>query len=230
LLNINKLPAVTIYTCNYNTRDYILDCMNSVFRQTYQDFEYIVIDDHSDDDSMNLITEYTSLLSEYDRKRVRVIRNSKNIGLPASCNKILELSRGKYIIRVDSDDVLEPHCIEKMVESMRLNDAQGVLSGYRQTEEFLTVTSDVVENKWHPGCALLSKWAVNEIKYQDGLKFEEGKEFYNRFKQRYKINFIEEPLWKYRSRPDSKTKDPEHPDNEFDEVIEKIKADERFVK
>jgi len=213
LLNINKLPEVTVYTCNYNTGDYIVDCMKSVVNQTFQDFEYIVVDDCSTDDSMNKIAEYYSTLNREQQTKVKVLRNEENKGLPSNCNMVLDIARGKYIFRLDSDDVLASGGIERMLETAKLENSHGVLSGYYNTKPGLSVTSETLDNEWHPAGCLLSTWCVNELKYKDDLDYLEGREFFDRFNKQYNISFIPEPLWYYRQRPGQKTASPDHPDN-----------------
>ena len=216
LLRINHLPEVTVYTCNYNTADYIIDCMESVLNQDFDDFEYIVLDDGSTDNSMDVIMEYYSKLSPVQQKRVKVIRNEENSGLVYSSNKCTVLGRGRFIVRVDSDDTIHPNFISETVTQARLDESDGVLTGYNETKSALTATAEILENMWHPACALLSRWCVNELKYKDGLTpgFEEGKEFYNRWRKVYKTSFIPKPLWNYRRREGQKTQDPSHPKNE----------------
>jgi len=212
-LEINRLPAVTVYTCNYNTAPYIVDCMESVMRQSFDDFECIVLDDHSTDDSMNIITEYISKLPMQKQRQIRVVRNEANIGLPSSCNKVLSMARGVYIVRVDSDDRLHPDYLSRTTEQARIDNTQGVFTGYTRVDEQLNELGEVIKNEWHPACALLSRWVVNEIKYRDGVQYCEGDIFYKDFRKHYHHSFISEPLWDYRQRPGQKTSHADHPKN-----------------
>jgi spore coat polysaccharide biosynthesis protein SpsF (cytidylyltransferase family) len=212
-LDINHVPLVTVYTCNYNTAPYIADCMDSVFSQDFQDFEFIVLDDHSSDDSVNVIMEYYSRLPIQQQKKTRVVCNEKNIGLPASCNKVLTLARGGYIVRVDSDDRLHPDFLVRTTGQSRLDYTQAVLTGYTSVDEKLAKLNDTLKNMWHPACALLSRWVVNEIKYREGVQYCEGDIFYKEFRKHYKSSFIPDALWDYRQRPGQKTAQPDHPNN-----------------
>ena len=144
---------------------------DSVMRQSHQDFELIILDDHSSDDSMNRITEYVSKLSRDQQKKVRILRNEENLGLSKSCNKVLSICRGKYVIRVDSDDVLSPDAIERMLAKTKIEDTSGCLTGFYNTKEKLTITSETLSNQWHPAGCLLSTWHVNELKYKEGLEY-----------------------------------------------------------
>lgn len=212
---INRLPAVTLYTCNYNTGKFVYDCIESIYKSelVYNDFEYIIIDDHSEDESLNIISEYYTQLDRDFQSRVKILRNNKNIGLPACCNKVLNYARGKYIMRIDSDDVIIQDILPKMIEKMKIDGSQACFSGYYETKEKLSITSSITENMYHPACSLLSTWSVNELKYQEGLKYEDGKEFMDRFKKKYKISFIDDQLWKYRQHPGQKTAQSDHPKN-----------------
>jgi spore coat polysaccharide biosynthesis protein SpsF (cytidylyltransferase family) len=212
-LQINHLPQVTLYTCNYNTGKYIIDTINSVLSQTMCDYEYIIIDDYSTDDSMNIITEYFSQLDRPFQNKIKILRNSENKGLPACSNMALNIARGKYIMRIDSDDVIKPTMLEEMISQVRFDGTQACLSGYYNTDENLNKIDEVNENMWHPACALISTWTANELKYQEKLKYLEGKDFWERFQEYYKHSFIKEPLWKYRKRPGQKTQEKEHPNN-----------------
>lgn len=212
-LRINSLPEITVYTCNFNTAPYIVDCMKSVYNQEYDNYEFIILDDNSSDDSMDVITEYYSTLNPVQQRKTKILRNDENIGLPASCNKVLEIARGKYIIRVDSDDVLDARALEKMRQELEDHTNQGVITGYNEIDEDGNITGTVTVNKWHPAGCLLSRWAVNELKYRDNLKYLEGADFFKRFRENYSIKFIPDALWSYRKRPGQKTQDAEHPNN-----------------
>lgn len=212
-LQINHLPQVTIYTCNYNTSKYIRECIDSVIAQTFGDIEYIVIDDKSTDDSMNVIMEWYTTLPEPTRKRVKVLRNDRNIGLSASSNRALKHARGRYIMRLDSDDVLLPEAVETMIETLDIENAQAVLSGYYDADEDMKATGEVLENRWHPASCLISKWCVNEIGYKEDVKYLDGPPFWESFRKNYKVAFVEKPLWKYRHHDSQKTAQSDHPCN-----------------
>ncbi len=205
-LQINHLPEVTIYSCNYNNASFVVDCMKSVLSQDFKDYEFIMLDDCSTDDSVNRINEFYSTLSLQQQKKIKVLRNEKNIGLPASCNKAIALARGKYIVRVDSDDRLHSDFLTNTIEAAKINHVSGVLSGYTEVDEQGDPLTRIDENRWHPACALFSRWVVNEIKYRDGIEFGEGKYFYEDFRKFYKYWFIPESLWDYRQHENQKTR------------------------
>lgn len=90
---------VSIILPTYNRAGYIKKSIESVLRQTYRDFELIIIDDGSADGTAKILSQYQKRDS-----RVRIIRNEKNLGFVKSLNKGISLARGKYIARLDDDD------------------------------------------------------------------------------------------------------------------------------
>lgn len=106
---------VSVIMANYNTPiEYLKIAIDSILNQTYSNFEFILIDDASNDESLDFILSY-------DDSRIRLIRNPQNLGLTKSLNKGLSIAKGKYIIRMDSDDISLPKRIEKQLQYMESN-------------------------------------------------------------------------------------------------------------
>ena len=106
---------VSVIMANYNTPiHYLKQAIDSVLNQTYPDFEFIIIDDGSTDDSAGFI-------KSYDDPRIKLVYNEKNIGLPRSLNKGLELCRGEFVARMDSDDICYPQRFEEQVYFLSQN-------------------------------------------------------------------------------------------------------------
>ena len=103
-------PLLSIVTTSYNRASYLGSTIESVLAQEYSDFEYIVVDDCSPDDSLAVARSYAN------DPRLRVIANETNLGDYGNRNKGLGLARGKYVKFVDCDDVLYPHCVGAMLE------------------------------------------------------------------------------------------------------------------
>jgi glycosyltransferase involved in cell wall biosynthesis len=95
----------------YNVEKYITKCIESILSNTYKDFELILVDDCSIDNSLNICEEY----SKKDG-RIKIIKNSENVGASLSRKKGLEISTGKYIQFIDSDDWIENNMIEEMIK------------------------------------------------------------------------------------------------------------------
>lgn len=106
-------PLVSICIPTYNYRRFLPDALESALAQTLRDIEIIVVDNHSDDGTMDL-------LAEYARRDTRVAahRNAANLGMTANFNRCIELARGKYVKMLCADDVLAADCVEKLVAAM----------------------------------------------------------------------------------------------------------------
>lgn len=105
-------PLISVIMANYNTSiGYLKEAIDSVLSQTYSFFEFIIIDDASSNGSV-------SIIEDYDDNRIKLIVNEKNIGLTKSLNKALRLAQGKYVIRMDSDDISLPERFRNQVDYM----------------------------------------------------------------------------------------------------------------
>jgi len=100
---------ITIGLPFYNDRSTLELAIKSVFAQTYQNWELILVDDGSTDGSLNIAEKITD-------KRVWLITDGKNKGLIFRLNQIASLAKGKYLARMDADDLMQPTRIEKQVE------------------------------------------------------------------------------------------------------------------
>ena len=108
-INNNNEPLVSVIIPCYNGEKYICECIRSVTSQTYKNIEIIIINDASEDETLTRIQQF----SDY---RIKVLSNSKRKGIAYSLNKGIKNARGKYIARLDSDDVMLPHRIRKQVD------------------------------------------------------------------------------------------------------------------
>jgi glycosyltransferase involved in cell wall biosynthesis len=94
------MTAISVLMPTYNQVEYLTESVNSVLNQTFCDFEFIIIDDCSTDKTM----EYLEKCAKFD-KRIRVLSNNINLGVSNSLNIGLSIATGKYIARMDADDI-----------------------------------------------------------------------------------------------------------------------------
>jgi len=111
-----RRPIVSVIMGVYNGEEYLREAVDSVIGQDAADWEFIIIDDCSTDGTGEILREY----AERDR-RIRVYRNETNQKLPATLNRALALARGKYVVRMDADDVCVKTRIGAQVEFMEKN-------------------------------------------------------------------------------------------------------------
>ena len=110
-----KKGLISVVMSNYNTPiNYLKEAIDSVLKQTYSNFEFIIIDDGSTDDSLEFI-------KSYDDPRIKLIVNEENIGLAHSLNRGFDAASGEFIARMDTDDICYPQRFEKQIEYMQEN-------------------------------------------------------------------------------------------------------------
>jgi glycosyltransferase involved in cell wall biosynthesis len=106
-INATKLePLVSVILPVYNRNEYLKQAINSVLSQSYKNWELVIADDASDNNTRDLLQEYVGL------SKVKVKFNSKNLGLFSNLNEAMVSCQGEYIILLCSDDFLRPHCLE----------------------------------------------------------------------------------------------------------------------
>lgn len=106
-------PLVSVLMTAYNREEYIAEAIESVLASSYSNFELIVVDDCSKDRTVDIARSY-----EKKDNRVKVYVNDVNLGDYPNRNKAASLATGEYIKYVDSDDVMFPSCLQKMMKSM----------------------------------------------------------------------------------------------------------------
>lgn len=111
-------PKVTVLMSVYNGEKYLEEAVNSILNQTFKDFEFIIINDGSFDDTLGM-------LELYDDPRILLV-TQENAGLTKSLNKGLALARGEYIARMDADDISLPGRLEKQVNLLDREPSVGV--------------------------------------------------------------------------------------------------------
>lgn len=119
-------PLVSVIMPVYNSEKYLKEAIDSIFDQTYQNIELIVIDDGSVDNSINIIKNINS-------DKIVFLRNERNIGVSATRNKGFSVAKGKYIALMDSDDISPLYRIEKQVEFLENNIEYGLIGGHYES-------------------------------------------------------------------------------------------------
>ncbi len=120
---MEKSPSVSVIIPVYNTEKYLLECLESVIHQSFTDIEIICINDCSPDNSERIIRDLM-----HQDKRIILISNELNKGLGYSRNRGIAIAKGKYILYLDSDDILEDEVLGELFERSE-NDNLDILCG-----------------------------------------------------------------------------------------------------
>jgi glycosyltransferase involved in cell wall biosynthesis len=119
-------PLVSVVMTVYNYENFVQDSIKSILSQSFSDFEFIIVDDASTDKTAEVVDSFKD-------SRIRYIRNSSNIGQTKSLNKAIQLSQGKYIARIDADDMAFPERLKLQVEFMERNPKVAVVGTWLQS-------------------------------------------------------------------------------------------------
>ena len=139
---------VSIITPAYNSARFIADTIESVISQTYQDWEMIIVDDCSDDETV-------SIARKYGDDRIRCISHHSRMGAAAARNTALKAARGRWIAFLDSDDLWETDKLERQIRFMVDNDYAFSYTAYRETDVNGKPTGRIVKGPKHIG-----KWGM----------------------------------------------------------------------
>lgn len=201
----------------YNGSAFFKKAIDSIINQTFTDFELIIINDGSTDNSEDIIHSYSD-------SRIRYVKNEKNIGLIETLNKGLELANGNYIARMDADDISAINRLEYQINFLKSNPEVGVLSsklimidekdceiGYWQ-DDFETVTTKEIKEKLpkincigHP-TIMFRKELVHKFKYNKSFKHSEDWGLWlDMLSEGITIAKLDETLLKYRVHQNSVT-------------------------
>lgn len=195
-------PKVTVLMPVYNGEAYLKEAIDSILNQTFTNFEILIINDASNDGSVNLIHNYSD-------QRIRLIHNEKRLKLIATLNKGLELARGEYIARMDCDDISLRGRLKTQIDFLENHPDVAALGTSVKT---LGAKNDIWrypkrndEMKFE--LLFRSVLAHSSVTFRSGLeglvydeKYEnaEDYELWCRLIERYKFHNLQTPLVKYR--------------------------------
>jgi len=123
-------PIVSIISPSFNSENFILETIDSVIKQTFKDWELLIIDDGSDDNSVKIIQEIAS-----NEKRIHLFILKKNCGPAYARNFGIQLAKGRYIAFLDSDDIWHPNKLEVQINYMDENNIPFSFTSYRKIDE-----------------------------------------------------------------------------------------------
>ena len=113
---MNKFDKLSVIMSVYNSEESLGDSIESILVQTYENFEFLIMDDGSDDNSPKILDDYAK-----QDNRIKIFKNSKNLGLTKSLNILISSSNGECLARQDSDDISSEDRFEKQLNYLSLN-------------------------------------------------------------------------------------------------------------
>ena len=197
---------VTLCIPTFNRCNFLGRAMRSIINQTFakDKYEIIVIDDGS--------TDRTDIILETFKDEIKIIKNKKNIGLSRSLNKAILKSRGKYFLRLDSDDYVNKEYINYLYTTLHLNKSEfdAVKCDYYKVDSKELVTKKCNSEKEPIACGVIFKIddLINVGMYSPKKKIFEEIDLIDKLakKKNFKIFRLPLPLYRYRMHKKNMTK------------------------
>lgn len=196
------MPIVSVLMTSYNREKYIGEAIESVLASTFKDFQLIIVDDCSTDNTVAIANEF-----KQQDPRVKVFVNEKNLGDYYNRNRAASYAIGKYIKYLDSDDVMYPNCLEVMVNSMeKFPDASFGLSAIGNSNKpypFKISPKEAYLQHFYgfghfdraPGSAIILKKSFDEIGGFQSAKYIGDTQLWFLMAQRYNLVLFQRDLF-----------------------------------
>ncbi len=205
------MPRVSIIMSVYNDSAHLKEALTSILQQTYSDFEFLITDDGSTDESPKILDEYAA-----KDQRVKVV-HQKNIGLTKTLNKSIAEAKGEYVARMDSDDIALPRRLAEEVKFLdshpetalvscftKVIDAEGKEIGehrpgvtHEEIKKLIFFSGQIA----HPA-AMFRKQAFLALGgYDENFKYAQDLDLWFKFIAKYKVANLPEFLFLWRRTP-----------------------------
>ena len=200
------MPKISVIMPVYNGDKYLKEAVDSILNQTFSDFEFIIIDDGSTDNTEQII-------KSYDDKRILYIKNEQNLGVAESLNKGLDMAKGEYIARMDADDISLPERFEKQLQYMERHkniavcgssiECFGAVKNKRSTapcgKKKIRLSLLIKSGVFHP-TVIMRRSIIEKEHYRYNAYYDKVEDFelWTRVAVKYRINNIKEVLLRYR--------------------------------
>jgi glycosyltransferase involved in cell wall biosynthesis len=225
---MSKLSEISVLMPVFNAERYLKLAIDSILNQTFQDFEFVIINDGSTDSSEEIILSYND-------SRIKYHKNAENIGLIATLNKGIDLCNGRFVARMDADDISLPERLQKQwdflnkrpeivmvgsdvemidMQNQRIKDVQYCPAYLLKTQLFFSNTFA------HPSI-LIRKDILSEFAYNADYIYAEDYFLWSQIAFKYPVANLPEILIKYRVHQESVSLQNEQQQND---TVKKVHA------
>lgn len=199
---------ISVVVTSYNYGRFLPECLDSLLSQDFslQDYEIIVVDDHSQDETEQVLVSYVQA------GQIQLLRNTSNLGVAASANRGIAAAGGDYVVRVDADDYVASAYLSGLYRGLQKDpDALGCACDYQWVGE--GVGGDVVRSaRTHPiACGVLYHRSLFQALggYDAAYRHMESEEMRLRLGDAYRMTYTDEVLYFYRRHGANQTLDHE---------------------
>jgi glycosyltransferase involved in cell wall biosynthesis len=233
--NFMRSPVVSVVMSVYNGEKYLRESVDSILNQNFKDFEFIIINDGSNDSSLEMLLEYQ------DRDKRITIVNQSNIGLTRSLNRGIKLSAGQYIARQDADDVSAPTRLEKQLNYMKARPelaVVGCLCDIFTTNGIVRKCRDLKfspegikrylagRNLFMHGAVMMRKSCLAKVGfYREFFCHSQDYDLWLRLSQYFDIDTLHEHLYQYRVTPQAISVSQRLAQKQYADIARKLHAE-----
>ena len=184
---------ISVIATNFNYDKWLRRCLRSLLNQNFTDYEVIIVDDLSTDNSRNILLEYKNY------PNLKVIFNKVNMGVGASSTIGAKLARGKHLVRVDADDYVHQDFLKCLWLWANFNNSHAVACSYQEVNFNEDVLQTKTQQKEPLACGILYRTDILEyLGYWDPkLRINEDRDMIKRFKKEFKLEYLNIPLYRY---------------------------------
>ncbi len=198
--------TITVGLSCYKQKRWLYRSLRSLAAQKYinkDDFEVVVVNDDPTENINDVCDKLSDVLN------LRIINNEENIGLPRSLNKILEIARGRYFVRVDCDDYVSEIFLSYLMTFLKHNRKfQAITCDYMKIDDVGSIIEHHISAEQFPiACGTMFTYeSLCEVGfYNEQFKMREGHELLSRYREKYKIFHMPIALYRYRIHDENRT-------------------------
>ena len=200
-------PKVSVIMSVYNGERHLPDAMESMLGQTFDKFEFIIINDGSKDKTVDVLTSY-------DDHRIQIVNNMENLGLAKCLNIGLKMAKCEYIARMDADDVSLPERLERQLDFLERNADVGLVGSYAEMMDengnrfyvwkMPTEDTRIRQHLWKNnsfchGSTMYRRECINDVgSYREKFKYAQDYDLWFRVSERYNLANIDILLYRMR--------------------------------
>ena len=217
---MSQTPIISVIIPTYNQSEFLGRCLRSILDQIIpkEEYEIIVIDDGSNDKTSKVLKIY--------EKEISIVENKENKGLPYSINKGIKRSKGRFVVRLDSDDYVNTNFLYILkiflIENSKID---AVSCDYFIVNDKEEIISRKDSSKNPIGCGIMFRLEhlINLGLYDENFLVHEDKDLRLRFNEKYKVFRIPLPLYRYRKHQKNITNDKRKMKSHFKKLKKKHK-------
>lgn len=211
-----KPPRVTVYVTSHNYGRYLDQCLESIFQQSLPDWELILFDEGSSDNTLAICQEAASRRSD----QIVVVAHPSPKGLRACANQAIEMARGEFIVRLDADDYFDENALLVMVSYLDSHPDIGLVypnwTYIGENGEFLGVEDRkkvgdealVLDLPAHGACTMVRRRVLKAIGgYDERFNSQDGHELWMKVLRQFNVGNVRTPLFYYRQHGTSMSRD-----------------------